>query len=84
MSGVQVKRQTCNQVFDNFVAHCESRMAKNDLAFATFETYRRTPDSHCGRRSIPTHNNIVSVVRCELEYGYGDHPEKHNPASALK
>ena len=31
-----------------------------------------------------THNNIVSVVRCAFEYGYRDHPEKHNPASALK
>ena len=46
VSGVQVERRTCNQVFDDFVAHCESRMAKNDLAFATFETYRKILDSH--------------------------------------
>ena len=26
----------------------------------------------------------MSVVRCAFEYGYRDHPEKHNPASKLK
>jgi hypothetical protein len=41
-----VMSRTCNQVFDDFVAHCDSRMAKNDLAFATFETYRGILDSH--------------------------------------
>lgn len=46
VSGTQAVRRTCNQVFDAFVAHCESRMAKNDLAFATFETYRSILDSH--------------------------------------
>ena len=83
-------------------------MAKNDLAFATFETYRKILDSHWrpeigndifedvkysrlakivdAKRFIKkkTHNNIVSVVRCAFEYGYRDHPETHNPASALK
>jgi integrase len=101
-------RRTCNQVFDDFIAHCESRMAKNDLAFATFESYRKILDSHWrpeigddifedvkysrlakivdAKKFIKkkTHNNIVSVIRCAFEYGYRDHPEKHNPASALK
>jgi len=108
VGGTQAARRTCNQVFDDFVAHCESRMAKNDLAFATFETYRKLLDSHWrpeigndifedvkysrlakivdAKRFIKkkTHNNIVSVVRCAFEYGYRDHPEKHNPASSLK
>ena len=46
VTGPQAARRTCNQVFDDFVTHCESRMAKTDLAFATFETYKRILDSH--------------------------------------
>jgi integrase len=29
-------------------------------------------------------NNAISVIRCAYDYGYKDHPEKHNPASGLK
>lgn len=31
-----------------------------------------------------TYNNVISALRCAFEYGYRDHPEKHNPASGLK
>jgi site-specific recombinase XerD len=34
--------------------------------------------------SKKTFNNAISVVRCAFDYGYKDHPEKHNPASGLK
>ena len=33
--------RTCNQVFDAFLAHCESRVAKNDMATVTLACYRR-------------------------------------------
>jgi integrase len=33
--------RTCNDVFDEFLAHCQSRMDKNDIAFATYDGYRR-------------------------------------------
>jgi len=33
--------------------------------------------------SKKTYNNAISVVRCAFDYGYRDHPEKHNPASGL-
>lgn len=46
VTGLLASRRTCNQVFDDFVTHCESRMTKNDLAFATFESYKRILDSH--------------------------------------
>lgn len=36
-----VQRRTCNLVFDDFLAHCESRMSKSDLSFAAFESYRK-------------------------------------------
>jgi len=35
------KQRTCNEVFDEFLAHANSRMAKNDLAFATADGYRK-------------------------------------------
>jgi integrase len=37
--------RTCNQVFDQYLAHCESRLAKNDLSFATLKGYRKALDS---------------------------------------
>jgi integrase len=87
--------------------HCESRMAKNDLAFATFDSYRKILNAvwrpkigeelfekikystlvkiaDAGKLSKKTYNNIISPLRCAFEYGYRDHPEKHNPAAGLK
>jgi len=40
-------------------------------------------DSHTDR-SNKTYNNAISTIRCAFEYGYRDHPEKPNPANALK
>jgi integrase len=37
--------QACNDVFDAYLAHCEARMAKLDLAYATLASYRRVIDS---------------------------------------
>lgn len=39
--------RTCNQVFDQYVAHCESRLARHDLSFATVRGYRK-PSIRCG------------------------------------
>ena len=36
---------TCNEVFDEYLAHCEARFAKFDLAYATLASYRRVIDS---------------------------------------
>ena len=33
--------RTCDQVFDQFIAHCESRFRRDDLAWATVTGYRR-------------------------------------------
>ncbi len=33
--------RTCNDVFDEFLIHVESRVAKHDLAFATADGYRK-------------------------------------------
>jgi Arm domain-containing DNA-binding protein len=40
-----VSTQTCNEVFDSYLAHCEARMAKLDLAYATVASYRRVLES---------------------------------------
>ncbi len=33
--------RSCNEVFDEFLAHCEARLAKQDMAAATLSSYRR-------------------------------------------
>lgn len=99
--------RTCNELFNEFLAHCESRMVKKDLAFATVDGYRKIIDSvwrpeiaqelfesvrytqlakiaNKHAWSKKTYNNNISALRCAFEYGYKDHPEKHNPASGLK
>jgi integrase len=40
-SSARAGARTCNEVFDDFLQHCESRMAKNDLAFVTVDGYRK-------------------------------------------
>jgi hypothetical protein len=35
------KRRTCDQVFDEFLTTCDSRVAKKDLAFVTAQGYRK-------------------------------------------
>jgi integrase len=35
----------CDEVFDSFIQHCESRMAKKDLAFVTVYGYRKILDT---------------------------------------
>jgi len=100
------KRRTCDQVFDEFLLACDSRVAKKDLAFVTAQGYRKLlvqiwrPEigpkifdeirysqlakiANAYQWSKKTYNNAISVVRCAFDYGYRDHPEKHNPASGL-
>jgi integrase len=100
--------RTCNQVFDQYLAHCESRLAKNDLSFATVTGYRKALDSVWRSQLGPlpflkvqysmllriaisykgwnkkTYNNKISALRRAFEFGYRDHPEHFDPATALK
>jgi integrase len=100
------KRRTCDQVFDEFLLACDSRVVKKDLAFVTARGYAKLlaqiwrPEigprifdeiryselakiANAYQWSKKTYNNAISVVRCAFDYGYRDHPEKHNPASGL-
>ena len=43
--------RTCGQVFDEYLAHCQARVARHDLAAVTLTTYRRTLD-HVWRPAI--------------------------------
>ena len=104
---VKVKKKTCNEVFDEYLSDAQSRMAMNDLAFATVEGYRKILNyawrpslgerlfedivysdlakiANQHGRTKKTYNNITSVVRVAFDYGYRDHPEKHNTATNLK
>lgn len=100
------KRRNCDQVFDEFLLACDSRVAKKDLAFVTAQGYRKLltqiwrPEigsrifeeiryselakiANAYQWSKKTYNNAISVVCCAFDYGYKDHPEKHNPTSGL-
>ncbi len=35
------RERTCNEVFDAFLRHCEVRVASNDMAFSTLNSYRK-------------------------------------------
>jgi integrase len=35
------KIRSCSEIFDGFLAHCEGRLARHDLAAATLSSYRR-------------------------------------------
>ena len=37
--------RTCNQVFDEYLSYCDSRLSKHDLSFATITGYRKVLDS---------------------------------------
>lgn len=37
--------RTCDQVFDDFLEHCESRLAKDDMAAVTVRSYRKVLNS---------------------------------------
>ena len=39
--GGSASRRTCNDVFNDFLRHTESRVSKGDLAFATLQGYRK-------------------------------------------
>jgi integrase len=100
------KWRTCDQVFDEFLIACDSRVTKKDLAFVTARGYRKllaqiwrpgigprifeeiryselARIANAYQWSKKTYNNAISVVRCAFDYGYRDHPEKHNPGSGL-
>jgi integrase len=105
--GAPPARRTCNQVFDEFLLECQSRVAKKDLAYVTGRGYRKLL-AQIWRPAIgvrifgevryselakivnayewtkKTYNNAISVIRRAFDYGYKDHPEKHNPAVGLK
>ena len=42
--GSRRKPETCNQVFDRFIAHCELRVSKEDMALSTLNGYREILD----------------------------------------
>ena len=41
---VPIKSETCNEVVDKFIAYCELRVSKDDMAPSTLETYEEVLD----------------------------------------
>jgi integrase len=105
--GGTVRLRSCGEVFDEFLAHCEARLARHDLASSTACAYRRVLNGvwrpAFGRQlfhqirysqlaaiadrkpwSKKTYNNAISILRRAFEFGYRDHPDRHNPARSLR
>ena len=40
-----VPKKTCSQVFKSFLAHCQARVAMNDMAYSTYSSYRQILES---------------------------------------
>lgn len=99
--------RTCDQVFDEYLAHCSARVVRHDMAPVTLTSYRKVLDGTWRPELGPlrfldvrystlvliadraewckkSHNNAISVLRRAFEFGYRDHPERHNPTRDLK
>jgi integrase len=102
-----LSQRTCGEVFNEFLSHCESTLAKGGMAAITVVGYRKILDGvwRPSIGSLPflsvthatlvriadqrdwtrkTYNNAISALRRAFEFGFRDHPERFNPASALK
>jgi hypothetical protein len=87
--------RTCNQVFDEYLQQCESRLAKHDLSLATVVGYRKVLDSiwRLGQRALPflqvRYSTLVKIAgstgtawsRCGAPMLRG-RTERLNPTSA--
>jgi integrase len=79
--------RTCNQVFDQYLAHCESRLAKNDLSFATVRGYRKALDSAWRPRlgALPflkvQYSLLVTIANANQSWGKKTY---NNKLSALR
>jgi hypothetical protein len=68
--------RSCEQLFDEFLAHCESRRAKNGLASHPKVDEEPIRDSMLKR----TYNNAYGVLRFVFKFEFRVHPEMHNKA----
>lgn len=63
--------RTCDHVFDQFIAHCESRFRRDDLAWATVSGYRRVLNAFWRQRigSLAfLHVDYVTLARMADQY----------------
>lgn len=57
--------------------------AIGDEAFDAVTYSRLSAIAAAHTRKKKTYNNVVSALRCAFDFGYKDHPQKHNPATGL-
>jgi integrase len=89
MANVEEPQQgrTCDQVFDDFLAHCEARVAQNDMAFASCESYRSILDG-VWRPEIGKENfdsiKYSALLRIVDRKKYRSKKRRNNVVSALR
>ena len=79
--------RTCDQVFDDFLAHCEARVAQDDMAFASCENYRKMLDG-VWRPEIGKENfesvKYSALLRIVDRKKYRSKKRRNNVVSALR
>jgi integrase len=88
LEGDSEKQQniTCGKIFDRFIAHCEMRVAMNDMAFSTLDGYTKILDA-IWRPEIGN-DDFEQVVYSRLSAVAAAHTQKkktyNNVVSALR
>jgi integrase len=82
----QDELKTCGDVFDDFLSHCEMRVAMNDMAYSTLRGYRKIFDA-VWRPKIGN-DPFEKIVYSQLAKIASDHAKKkktyNNVVSALR
>ena len=81
------KARTCNQVFDAYLRHCEMRVANNDLAYSTFNSYRQAINRnwrpHLGEREFEAvlYSELIEIASTQ---GWKSKKRYNNCTSPLR
>ena len=81
------KARTCNQVFDAYLRHCEMRVANNDLAYSTFNSYRQAINRnwrpYLGEREFETvlYSELIEIASTQ---GWKSKKRYNNCTSPLR
>lgn len=79
--------RTCNQVFDDFLAHCTVRVKSNDMAFSTLASYERilnrTWRPKLGEREFLSvkHSDLLAIA---VQHGWKTKKTYNNRLSPLR
>ena len=75
------KVETCNDVFDKFLAYSEHRVSMDDMALSTLNGYRRFWIGFFGLRSGPTPSTALSIRGSQSSFQPTPRRQKRRPTT---